>query len=162
MALLGVSKHPVFADSLRRVRQVVLARFVNEPIARPHITVVAYCRGGNHRSVAFGHLLWHVTSDTARQFIRCARLDVLNLIEGAGLWATPRRCGPCRWLTKMLSPCGRRSCNSTIEHAWRGRTRLRKIWRSLQEQSRFTNRRRRCRDKKGACWRLRIFLRPLH
>ncbi|CAJ1444514.1 unnamed protein product, partial [Effrenium voratum] len=93
--LLGVSKHPVFADSLRRVRRVVLARFVNEPMARPHITVVAYCRGGNHRSVAFGHLLWHVTSDTARQFIRCARFDVLNLTEGAGLWATPRRCGPC-------------------------------------------------------------------
>ena len=81
-------------------------------------------------SVAFGHLLWRVTSE-ARQWIRCARFDVLNLTEGARLWATPRRCGPCasckhvnlppscsracRWLTKMLSPCGRRSCNSTIE-----------------------------------------------
>ena len=67
-------------------------RYALNPKASPGVTVVAYCRGGNHRSVAFAYLLQHVL--IAQTLVSCASTDVICLTDLAGQWSG-RKCGRC-------------------------------------------------------------------
>ena len=66
------------------------------PESKPGITVVAYCRGGNHRSVAFSQLLTGVLQ--RQKMILCPETEVLFLTQMGGFWNQVRcnRCNLCR------------------------------------------------------------------
>ena len=63
-----------------------------EPQGFSRCDSVAYCRGGNHRSVAFAYLLQHVL--IAQTLVSCASTDVICLTDLAGQWSG-RKCGRC-------------------------------------------------------------------
>ena len=90
-----VSKAACTADSLRRIRRMILTRAIEHPDERWGWTVISYCRGGNHRSVAFGELLRMAVS--GHNFVELKKYDVINTTEMAGIWEWKKcnRCDAC-------------------------------------------------------------------
>ena len=80
-----VSKTRCCAEGLRRIRRLILARSIHN--SKPGVTVVSYCQGGNHRSVAFGELLRMATR--GHNFIELKSYDVINLTDMAGSMIKP-------------------------------------------------------------------------
>ena len=90
--MINVARRKVTRDNLLLVRRHILTTYALNPESSPGITVVAYCRGGNHRSVAFSQLLQRVLQ--TQQMISCPDTEILFLTEMAGFWRT-KKCDVC-------------------------------------------------------------------
>eukprot|EP00435_Cladocopium_sp_Y103_P018777 s1640_g4.t1 len=93
--VVSVSKAKCTADSLRRIRRMILTRAIGHPDEKWGWTVISYCRGGNHRSVAYGELLRMAVS--GHNFLDLKKYDVINTTEMAGSWEWKKcnRCDAC-------------------------------------------------------------------
>eukprot|EP00435_Cladocopium_sp_Y103_P062730 s891_g24.t1 len=90
-----VSKAACTAEALRRIRRLILMRAIEHPEARWGLTAISYCRGGNHRSVAFGELLRMAVG--GHNFVELKKYDVISTTEMAGNWEWKKcnRCDTC-------------------------------------------------------------------
>ena len=66
----GVAKQEVTRAGLKRVRRTLWAKCCANPDRSALLTVVAFCKKGVHRSVAFVHLLRKVVGAYSRQRVR--------------------------------------------------------------------------------------------
>ena len=91
--LRSASNLAVVHEALKTVQRAIYASAVVETASFTDFTVVIFCKGGNHRSVAVSELLWYASQ--ARGLMTFNRCEIIHLTEMAGLWRQPHRCGPC-------------------------------------------------------------------
>ena len=102
----GVSTQPAFVEAMRKTRKALWLKFAENPQQHSFMVVVAYCKKGNHRSVAFAKLLEMVSrgytlaeaADSQMPVdILVEQQELIHLNEAARFWQYQKclKCSVC-------------------------------------------------------------------
>ena len=132
--MLGVSTQQAFKQAMRKTRKAIWLKFAENPEAHQFMVVVAYCKKGNHRSVAFAKLLEMVSrgytlAEAAESQmpvdILVEQQELIHINDAAGFWQTQKclKCPVCSHDDAFLTREYNRNINVALQNAldaWSG------------------------------------------